>query len=187
MNYRADLQRKNRRTLLILAGVTVGMFGFGFALVPLYGFLCQVTGLQSVQQRSAIGEQAPSSAPAPSRIDRERWVTVKFDGTVHPDLPWAFEAEKRMVRVHPGEAMVVNFTARNRSSRTVTGQAIPSVAPTVAAPYFSKTECFCFTEQRLDGGESRDMPVRFVVRADLPPEVTTVTLSYTFFRSDGRA
>lgn len=173
-----DLRRKNRRTLLLLSGLTVTMFGFGFALVPLYGLLCQVTGSPSVGQRSAQGPVPQSGAPV-----QERWVTVKFDGTVHPDLPWSFAPLEQKLLVHPGESYEIRFLAENRSSQPVTGQAIPSVAPWEATAYFNKLECFCFQRQTLAGGERLEMPVRFVVSPDLPEDYPSLTLSYSFLRS----
>ena len=183
MTVSADTKAKNRRTLLLLVGVTLGMFGFGFALVPLYGLLCQVTGVQSVEQRAAMNSV---SAPITAAKDVERWVTVKFDGTVHPDLPWSFKPLQRKVRVHPGEVQEVNFVAENRSSQAVTGQALPSVAPWQANAFFNKMECFCFRQQTLEGGESKEMPLRFVVSPDLPEEIGSLTLSYNFMRSEGQ-
>lgn len=173
-------ERAKRRTLILLAGLALGMFGFGFALVPLYGLLCQVTGIQSVEQRSAIGASATSTLDlAP---DLNRWVTIKFDATVHPDLPWSLDPMVRKLRVRPGEAHVVSFLAENRSGREVTGQAIPTIAPFQANGFFSKMECFCFTQQTLAGGETKEMPVRFVVSQDLPPDISSLTLSYNVMR-----
>ena len=183
MTVSADTKAKNRRPLLVLVGVTLGMFGFGFALVPLYGLLCQITGIQSVEQRAAMNSV---STPIAAGKDVERWVTVKFDGTVHPDLPWSFKPLQRKVRVHPGEVQEVSFVAENRSSRAVTGQALPSVAPWQANAFFNKMECFCFRQQTLEGGESIEMPLRFVVSPDLPEGIDSLTLSYNFMRSEGK-
>jgi cytochrome c oxidase assembly protein subunit 11 len=169
---------KNRRTTLILSGVVVGMFAFGFAMVPLYNLFCEVTGTQSLSQRSEIGRVAIET----DRIDTSRWVTVKFDTTVHPDLPWAFKAMTHKIRVHPGETYEVNFVAHNRSNEAVTGQAIPSVAPWQATPYFSKMDCFCFNKQSLQGTQKTDMPLRFQVSTDLPKDIHSLTLSYSFMR-----
>ncbi|MCU7797275.1 MAG: cytochrome c oxidase assembly protein [Candidatus Thiodiazotropha sp. (ex Myrtea spinifera)] len=169
---------KNRRTTLLLSGVVVLMFGFGFAMVPLYNLFCQITGTQSLSQRSEIGRVVALS----DGVDKSRWVTVKFDTTVHPNLPWAFNALTHKMRVHPGETYEVNFTAQNRSNETVTGQAIPSVAPWQATPYFSKMDCFCFNKQTLSGTEKADMPLRFMVSTDLPEEIHSLTLSYSFMR-----
>ena len=172
--------RKNRRTLMLLAGLAVGMFGFGFAMVPLYGLLCQVTGIQSVEQRSALGDQA--STAAPREVDQDRWVTVKFDVTVHPELPWKIEPLVRKLRVRPGEMHLVNFIAENGSGQEITGQAIPSVAPWQATGFFSKMECFCFSRQTLAGNERKEMPLRFSVSPDLPADIGSLTLSYSVLR-----
>jgi cytochrome c oxidase assembly protein subunit 11 len=168
-----------RRTLQWLVALAVAMFGFGFAMVPLYGLLCQATGMQSVDGMSALGARAGASV---STAGEGRWVTVKFDATVHPDLPWSLGPEESKVRVRVGEARVVNFVAENRAVREVTGQAIPSVAPWQANGFFSKMECFCFTQQTLAGHERKEMPVRFVVSPDLPPEIDSLTLSYSVMR-----
>ena len=157
------------------------MFAFAFALVPLYGLLCQVTGIQSIEQRSAIGVGGIAGG-GPTAVDEDRWVTVKFDATVHPDLPWTLGPMERKVRVRPGEVRLVNFVAENRSGREITGQAIPTVAPFQATGYFSKMECFCFSRQTLAGNERRDMPLQFSVSPDLPAEIDSLTLSYNVLR-----
>lgn len=173
-----DTRGRNRRTTLLLAGAVAVMFGFGFAMVPLYNLLCEVTGTQSIALRSEAGR----SAAAAEGIDESRLVTVKFDTTVNPNLPWDFDVATRAIKVHPGKIYAVNFVASNRSSASVTGQAIPSVAPWQATPYFSKLECFCFTRQTLDGNQRADMPLRFMVSTDLPAEINSLTLSYSFMR-----
>lgn len=169
---------KNRRTLLFLAALAVGMFGFGFALVPLYGLLCNLTGAPSVAQRI---DARPAEAILPAAVG-ERWVTVKFDGTVHPELPWAFRPLERKLRVRVGEMHEVHFVAENRASAPTTGQAIPNVAPWQATPYFSKMECFCFRQQTLAGNQTLEMPLRFLVSPDLPPDIDALTLSYNLLR-----
>ncbi len=167
-----------RRTLWLLGALALGMFGFGFAMVPLYGLLCEVTGMQSVERMGALG-----NGQAGAGTDGEgRWVTVKFDTTVHPDLPWTLGPMEGKVRVRVGEARVVNFVAENRSGQAVTGQALPSINPWKASAFFSKIECFCFTQQTLAAGERKDMPVRFVVSPDLPADVDSLTLSYSVMR-----
>ncbi|MEA3302129.1 MAG: cytochrome c oxidase assembly protein [Pseudomonadota bacterium] len=174
----ADNQGNNKRTTLLLGGLVALMFGFGFAMVPLYDLLCQVTGTQSISIRTGMGK-----GPAvTSEIDKSRLITIKFDSTVNPNLPWDFGPEIRSMKVHPGEIYAVNFVASNRSNSSVTGQAIPSVAPWQATPYFSKLECFCFTRQTLKGNERTDMPLRFMVSPDLPAEIRSLTLSYSFMR-----
>ena len=170
--------RKNRRTTLLLGGMVVLMFGFGFAMVPLYNLLCQVTGTQSIALRTETG----STAVASEAIDRSRLVTVKFDATVNPDLPWDFNPETPVIKVHPGQIYEVNFSANNRSSSNITGQAIPSFAPWQATAYFHKLECFCFHRQTLTGHQHTDMPLRFMVSPDLPAEINSLTLSYSFMR-----
>lgn len=171
--------RANRRLALRLAAAACAMFGFGYALVPLYEVVCEYTGLGG--RTGAID----AGTVAADGVDRSREVVVEFDTNVNSGLPWRFAAGQRRVTVHPGEITEVLFVAENRANRQVTGQAVPSVAPAKASPYFNKTECFCFTQQTLAPGERREMPVRFVVGPDLPEGVGTVTLSYTFFEAPG--
>jgi cytochrome c oxidase assembly protein subunit 11 len=167
----------NRRVVTRLAVVVLGMFGFGFALVPLYDVFCQVTGLNGKTGRIEL-EQALSE-----KVDTERMVTVEFLATVNSELPWEFRPLVKKVRVHPGAVTEVSYHARNLNDHSVTGQAVPSLAPGLAARYFNKTECFCFTRQTLGPREARDMPLRFVVDPDLPAEIRTVSLSYTFYQA----
>ena len=174
----ADSRRKNKRTGLLLGGMVVLMFGFGFAMVPLYDLLCQVTGTQSIALRSQTG----NNQLVAENIDESRLVTVKFDTSVNPNLPWEFNAARSSMRVHPGKIYEVNFVANNRSSSSITGQAIPSVAPWQATPYFSKLECFCFNRQTLAGNEQADMPLRFMVSPDLPADINSLALSYSFMK-----
>ena len=137
----------NSKVVKRLSIAAVAMFGFGFALVPLYDVFCEVTGLNGktgrIEQEEALGQT----------VDEDREVTVEFLATVHSDLPWEFKPMVRKVRVHPGEVTEINYFARNNTGEVVTGQAVPSVAPGQAAKYFSKTECFCFTRQALGPGE----------------------------------
>ncbi len=169
----------NQRLALRLAGMAVGMFGFGYALVPFYEVMCEYTGLGG---KTGIVSAAEAAALP---VDQAREVVVEFDTNINGTLPWNFTSLQRRITVHPGQLTEVYFVAENSAARTVVGQAVPTVAPAKAAPYFNKTECFCFTQQTLAPGERRKMPVRFVVGADLPPGVTTVTLSYTFFEAPG--
>jgi len=175
----ASTEGRKRRTLLLLTGLAVGMFGFGFAMVPLYGLLCQVTGVQSVGRRVAIDESDRVTSPAQAE---DRWVTVKLDATVHPDLPWVLEPMQRKLRVRPGESYLVNFIAENRSGSSITAQAIPSIAPWQATGFLSKMECFCFSQQTLSGNERTEMPLRFSVSPDLPADINSLTLSYSVLR-----
>lgn len=169
--------KDSKKTALNLAAIAVAMFGFGYLMVPIYDVLCDITGLNGKTgetTQAAVNEKG---------IDESRTVTVQFDTNVNRELPWDFKAKTFSVKVHPGEIKEVMFVARNRSSEAVIGQAIPSVAPSKASLYFNKTECFCFNEQLLQAGEEIEMPVRFVVDANLPTSVETLTLSYTFFKS----
>ena len=166
----------SRRQTALLAALAVGMFGFAFALVPLYGVFCELTGLN--------GRTSPRAAAAPGRPAADREVTVQFVAQVAKGMPWEFRPTERTMRVRLGEMNATKFYARNRASAAVTGQAVPSVAPGYAAQYLQKTECFCFTQQLLNGGGEMEMPVRFYVDAELPDEVRTLTLSYALFRVD---
>ena len=166
-----------RRTALQLTLVTILMFGFGYMLVPIYDVFCEVAGING-----KTGEVSEELARQ-TRADKNRLVTVEFDTNVNNSLPWKFRALQKSMRVHPGEINEAIFQVQNLSARPVTGQAVPSVAPAVASIYFNKTECFCFSRQELEPGEQRDMPVRFIVDPGLPGKVTTLTLSYTFFRA----
>jgi len=168
----------NRETLVKLLVVAVAMFGFGYALAPFYRAICDALGLNSVVKADAV---------ANTPVDAGRLLTVEFDTNLRSNLPWTFVALERSVRVHPGALTQVVFEVRNRSGRAVTGQAIPSFGPQVAGRYFKKLDCFCFTQQTLAPGEVKRMPVVFVVERDLPQDVNTVTLSYTFFEVEGKA
>jgi cytochrome c oxidase assembly protein subunit 11 len=176
------LRSRNRRTARSLVLITVAMFGFGYALVPLYNVFCEVTGFNS--RTSAITAR---TEVAEGVADLARTVTVEFDGTVNSALAWGVTPNQKRMQVHPGKIYEATYTAENLTGDALSGQAVPSVAPSPAARYFQKTECFCFTRQDLAPHEKRVMPVRFTVRSDLPREISTVTLSYTFFRADGRS
>lgn len=163
------------RSSLGLAAVVVGMFAFGFAMGPLYDAICRVTGFNGKTSGMATAE---AGAPA---VDSTRTVKVQFVTTVNGSLPWTFRAEQAEVQVHPGEFATVKFYARNTESRDVVAQAVPNVAPWDAARHLRKSECFCFNNQPFKAGEEKEMPVRFVLDPELPADVDTVTLSYTFF------
>lgn len=167
----ADSQRANRRLALKLAGGALAMFGFGYALVPLYDAFCQVTGLNG-----KTGVAAGNGAA----VD-DRWVTVEFNGDVMPGLPWRFEPLQRKLRVHPGQAVSAAYRVTNLTGLATEGRAVPSVTPPQAARHFKKIECFCFERQRLAARETRQMPVTFVVSPELPAEIGVLTLSYAFF------
>lgn len=153
------------------------MFGFGFALVPLYEVICDITGLNG---QSASSREA-STVDAAAVVDTSREVRVEFTTTVNNNARWQFRPESSFVTVHPGALTTVNFVAVNQSKKETVAQATPSIAPWAAARYFRKTECFCFENQPFAAGEEKLMPVTFVVDQELPSTVDTVTLSYTFF------
>ncbi|MEO5622904.1 MAG: cytochrome c oxidase assembly protein [Dokdonella sp.] len=163
-----------------MIGVALAAFGFAFALVPLYRIACEkVFGVRL--------EQGPAQVTAATRVEKqERWVTVQFDGGVNSKLPWQFKPEQATLRVQPGRQYEALYFASNKGNRAIVGNAVPSIAPARASGYFSKTECFCFTAQTLQAGEARDMPVRFIVDPDLPADVKTITLSYTFYKNDAQ-
>lgn len=169
--------RRNKITTRKLVLIAIGMVGFSYALVPLYNLVCDITGIGGKSGRIEK-EQALAQRP-----DISREITVQFDANVNADLPWEFKPLTRIVKVHPGEVAQVSYYAKNMSAETITGQAVPSVTPFRAAKYFNKTECFCFTQQTFAAGEGRDMPLRFIIDPDLPKDVRTITLSYTFFNT----
>jgi cytochrome c oxidase assembly protein subunit 11 len=169
--------KSNSAGMLKLIGVSLAAFAFTFSLVPLYRIACEkVFGIRL--------EQGPGKAGVAALAPKARTVTVQFDGGVNSKLPWAFHPEQMTMQVVPGELNEANYFARNDSARAIVGSAVPSVAPSRASGYFTKTECFCFTAQTLQAGESRDMPVRFIVDPDLPSDIGTITLSYTFFKNE---
>ena len=163
--------------LLKMVAIALVAFCFSFALVPLYRIACeQVFGIRL--------ERGASDAKASASPAAARWVTVEFDGGVNSKLPWEFRPGQLTMQVQPGEAYETVYYAHNTSADVVVGSAVPSVAPARASAYFNKTECFCFTAQTLQAGEAREMPVRFIVDPNLPDDVKTITLSYTFFKND---
>ncbi|NIR60106.1 MAG: cytochrome c oxidase assembly protein [Gammaproteobacteria bacterium] len=164
------------RLVALLLLTVVGMFGFGFALVPLYDVFCEVTGFGG----------RTSGTPArdvETTVDTDRLVAVELVANVNDGLAWDFRPATARIRVHPGQAYTTSFFAKNNAGRAVVGQAVPSVTPGEAAAHFKKTECFCFTQQRFEPGEARDMPLRFVVDPALDEKIEVLTLSYTFFEA----
>jgi len=167
----------NTAGLMKLVGVALVVFVLTFSLVPLYRIACEkVFGIRLEKGPGVALTSAPAAKP--------RSITVQFDGGVNSKLPWEFHPEQLTMQVVPGELYEAQYFARNRSDSAVVGSAVPSVAPARASGYFTKTECFCFTAQTLQAGETRDMPVRFIVDPSLPADVKTITLSYTFFKND---
>ncbi|MBI5783050.1 MAG: cytochrome c oxidase assembly protein [Gammaproteobacteria bacterium] len=177
MTAHRDIRVANRRLAIRLALVTAAMFGFGYALSPMYDLMCKAFGLNGKTGR--IEEQA-----AAQPVDTSRSVTVEFTGLATSGLPWEFKPLAKKLEVHPGETMEVKYLVRNLAQEEITGQAVPSVSPGISAAHFNKIECFCFTRQTLKPGETREMPVRFVVDAGLDRDVHTITLSYSFFNTN---
>ena len=178
------LRRDNLRMVGKLVVVAALMFGFGYALVPMYRAICTALGINVL---SLAERQVPGNAPAGrnTQVDASRTITVEFDANARG--PWEFKPAQRSIDVHPGELATVMYEFRNVQNRTMTAQAIPSYAPRQAMAHFNKLECFCFSEHVLKPGESKRWPVAFVIDPKLPKDVKTITLSYTFFEVGGTA
>jgi len=181
----AALLADNRRMLGKLLVVAVLMFGFGYALVPMYKAICTALGINvlSLAERRQAGYESTTS-PVNSQVDRSRTITVEFDANARG--PWDFKPAVSSLQVHPGEIATVMYEFRNKQDRTMAAQAIPSYAPRQAMAHFNKIECFCFNEYVLKPGESKQWPVVFVIDPKLPKDVSTITLSYTFFEVGGK-
>ena len=179
------LTSDNRRMVGKLLVITLAMFAFGYALVPLYRSICNALGINVLSRAELSQPGAPGkSRAANSQVDVSRTITVEFDANARG--PWSFAPAVASLQVHPGEMATVMYEFRNLQNRTMTAQAIPSYAPKQAGAHFNKLECFCFSEYTLAPGESKRWPVVFVVDARLPKDVATITLSYTFFEVGGR-
>lgn len=164
----------NNTLVLKLIGIVIGMFGFGFALVPLYDVFCEITGINGKTENEAAVYQAVE-------VDTSRWVTIEFLTRTNSGMPWEFEARSKKVRVNPGQLNTVEFYVRNPARRDIVAQAIPSVSPGTAALYINKTECFCFNHQPLGAGEEALMPMQFYVDPQIPEDITFFTLQYTLY------
>jgi cytochrome c oxidase assembly protein subunit 11 len=178
------LRRENAKMVGKLCVITLGMFGFGYALVPIYNAICEMTGINilALSEREVPGQR--TSVPANTQVDTSRTITVEFD--VNTRGPWDFKPAVRSLQVHPGELTTVVYEFQNIQNRTMAAQAIPSYAPQQASSHFNKLECFCFTQYTLAPGEKKEWPVAFVIDPRLPKDVTTITLSYTFFEVGGK-
>lgn len=180
-----NLPRENLRMVRKLAVVVLGMFAFGYALVPIYKSICEVTGINVL----ALGEQmltgqSRSLPTANTQVDTSRTITVEFDANARG--PWEFKPAQRSLQVHPGELATVMYEFQNTQNRRMSAQAIPSYAPQQASSHFNKLECFCFNQYTLDPGEKKSWPVVFVIDTKLSKDVKTITLSYTFFEVGGK-
>ena len=176
----ADNRQMGRKLLLIV----VLMFGFGYALVPMYRAICNALGINVLSVSELQTSDAPHRDAANTQVDLTRSVTIEFDANARG--PWDFKPAQRSVTVHPGELTTVMYEFRNRQDRVMAAQAIPSYAPAQAMSHFNKLECFCFSEHVLQPGESKQWPVVFVIDPKLPKDVKIITLSYTFFEVGGK-
>jgi cytochrome c oxidase assembly protein subunit 11 len=174
-------KRQNIQMFGKLIVVTLTMFAFGFALVPLYNKICEVTGLNFVTKRDSGAQDFARN----TQVDTSRTLNIEFDANSRG--AWQFRPEKSTLKVHPGELVTIMYDLVNTKPIATTGQAIPSYSPAVSAQYFRKLECFCFEQQELAGHETRKFPVVFVVDPKLPKDVNTITLSYTLYEVAGKA
>jgi cytochrome c oxidase assembly protein subunit 11 len=171
-----SVRARNLVTLRKLSVVAVLMFGFGYALVPLYQKICEVTGVNQLIKRDKLTS---------TQVDASRTVTIEFDSNVRGEIAWQLAPMEREKRVHPGELVHVLYELKNPTAVSVAGQAIPSYGPQVAGQYVKKLDCFCFSKQEIRAGETRSLPVVFVVDPALPRDVSRITLSYTMFEVGG--
>jgi cytochrome c oxidase assembly protein subunit 11 len=169
------MQTRNSKTVVKLSFIVLGMFGFGFALVPLYDLLCEVTGLGGRTGGAYVYD------PATTQVDNSRVVKVNFITNTNDGMPWQFWSDKGGVSVHPGNLQEATFYVKNTTNRRMVGQAVPSVSPPSATAHFHKTECFCFNSQLLEPGQEMELPLRFIVDPALPRNVQTISLSYALF------
>ncbi len=177
------LQRENLKMVGKLCVIALGMFAFGYALVPIYRHICEALGI-NVLAVSELRVPGAAKLPANTQVDRTRTITVEFDTNARG--PWHFKPAVRSMQVHPGELATVMYEFQNIQNRTMAAQAVPSYAPKQAAAHFNKLECFCFTQYTLEAGEKKEWPVAFVIDPRLSRDVSTITLSYTFFEVGGK-
>ena len=173
-------QGLNRSMLGKLALFAVMMFGFGWAMIPLYNAICEATGLRVLTRSDSNAKEVVRN----TQVDLSRTITIEFDANSHG--PWRFKPQVSSLQAHPGELLTVEYELVNTLGHAMAGQAIPSYAPSISARHFHKVECFCFRQQKLEANETRRFPVVFMIDDKLPAEVTTITLSYTFFDVGGQ-
>ncbi|MBC3871037.1 cytochrome c oxidase assembly protein [Undibacterium oligocarboniphilum] len=174
------IQKLNARLLSKLVLIAVMMFGFGYALVPVYKQICEITGINILTPKDISAKEISNT-----QIDRSREVTIEFDANTQG--PWRFRPVVSSMKVHPGEMTQIVYEVVNKQAYKMDAQAIPSYAPQQASSYFKKMECFCFKQQTLEANEARQMPVVFYIDPALPKDVKTITLSYTFFEVGNKA
>lgn len=175
-----EITQKNSRLVKKLLIVVLAMFGFGYALVPLYDVFCDITGINGKTNEIAAVERV-------YKVDNRREITVEFITSLNESAPIIFKSALKKMKVHPGQYYTVNFYAKNKTDKPMVARAIPSITPGMAAEYFIKTECFCFSEQTFKANEGKNMPVRFVINPELPDRYKTITLAYTFFDNTERS
>ena len=168
------VEQKNTKLVRKLVFIVLAMFGFGYALVPLYDVFCDITGLNGKTDAEATTE-------VKYEVDLNRELTIEFITSLNKSTPMVFRTEAKKLKIHPGKYYTVNFYAENKTDKKMVARAIPSVTPGLAAEYLKKTECFCFSEQTFEPNEGKTMPVRFVVDPEIPARYKTITLAYTFF------
>jgi len=173
----AEKAALNKRLAWRLSWIVAAGLLFGFAIAPIYDVMCRAIGLNGRADTSA------TVFDKSLKVDKTRWVTVIFTGNTMPGLSWSFHQTQNSMRVHPGDIKLATYIAKNNAKESVVGVAVPSIAPELASLYFKKIECFCFKQQGLKSGESKEMPLRFYVSPNLPGDVNTVTLSYAFYNS----
>ncbi|SDM23741.1 cytochrome c oxidase assembly protein subunit 11 [Oryzisolibacter propanilivorax] len=183
------VRQENLKMVSKLAIVALGMFAFGYVLIPIYQRICEATGINILTLSERLvpgnGSAGPNARlPANTQVDKSRTITVEFDANARG--PWEFKPAQRSIQVHPGELATVMYEFQNVQDRRMSAQAIPSYAPRQAAAHFTKLECFCFSQYTLEPGEKKEWPVAFVIDPKLSRDVTTITLSYTFFEVGGR-
>ena len=169
-------QAKNKRTAIVVLLIALAMFGFGFAMVPLYNTLCKVLGIDETSLREADTFNSDTLF-----VDKSRVINMEFTAHNHGNIRWHFQPVAHKLRVYPGEVKQITYFAKNNEGRTMTVQAIPSITPAFAAKYFKKVACFCFEKQTLEKGRSKDLPLLFYIDPKLPKDIKTISLSYTLF------
>lgn len=182
-----QLSKKNAKTVKWLVLIVFGMFAFGFAQIELYGLFCKAVGVNSLSSRQKIdnySNEIINQELKNQKITDNRIITVRFDATVNENLPWSFVPVDKKITVHPGELRKITYRVKNLTNEVITGQSIAHVTPWQAEPFLSKLECFCHTKQTLQPGEEKDMPLLFTLSEDLPQEMRTLVVSYTFLNAE---
>lgn len=174
-------RKSNKKLVTWLSVAVIGMFGFGFALVPLYDIMCEALGINGKTNTVSAMQ------PVGMRADISRTIRVEFMAHINPDMPWTFKPETIYLDVHPGEVIQTAYLAKNNASQSLVGQAVPSVSPGTGAAYFNKIECFCFNHQPLDANGEAEMPLIFYIEPDIPESIHTLTLSYTLYNITSNA